>query len=220
MELEINVPTSLADITLRQYKEYEKVLDVNEGDVNAEHFLNLKMLEIFCQVPLEVVNKMKAVHYEEIVAQLYNVLSEKPKLVREFVMGDSVFGFIPNLEDMTFGEYIDLDTYIGDRHNTEKAMAVLYRPITMHKGDKYIIDEYKGDLYHEAMLDMPMDAVVSSIVFFYNLGIDLSNAMMNSLQEEEKQLLQQQVLDKSGVGINQFTHSLKAMLDDLRILQN
>ena len=186
MELEINVPTSLADITLRQYKEYEKVLDVNEGDTYAEHFLNLKMLEIFCKVPLEVVNKMKAVHYEEIVSQLYNVLSEKPKLVREFAMGDSLFGFIPNLEDMTFGEYIDLDTYIGDRHNTEKAMAVLYRPITMHKGDKYIIDEYKGDLYHEAMLDMPMDAVVSSIIFFYNLGIELSSVMMNSLQAEDE----------------------------------
>lgn len=220
MELEINVPTSLADITLRQYKEYEKVLDTNEGDTNAEHFLNLKMLEIFCGVPLEVVQKMKAVHYEEIVMQLYKVLSQKPELVREFAMGDTFFGFIPNLEDMTFGEYIDLDTYIGDRHNTEKAMAVLYRPITMQKGDKYVIDEYKGDLFHEAMLDMPMDAVVSSILFFYNLGIDLSSVMMNYLQDKEKQQLQEQVLDKSGVGINQFTHSLKEILDDLKILQN
>jgi hypothetical protein len=28
---------------------------------------------------------------------------------------------------MSFGEYIDLDTYIGDWDNIEKAMAVLYR---------------------------------------------------------------------------------------------
>ena len=217
MELEITVPSSLDDITLRQYKEYERVLDTNKDDVNAEHFLNLKMLEIFCKVPLEVVNKMKAIHYEEIVSKLYDVLTAKPELVQTFRMGDSTFGFIPNLEDMTFGEYIDLDTYIGDMKNIEKAMSVLYRPITMKIKDKYIIDEYKGDLFHEAMLDMPMSAVVSSIVFFYNLGIDLSSVMMNSLQPHQQEQLRQKGLEISGVGTNHYTHSLKEILDDLKI---
>lgn len=220
MKLEITVPSSLDDITLRQYKDYERVLDTNKEDVNAEHFLNLKMLEIFCGVPLEVVNKMKAVHYEEIVNQLYDVLTEKPELVRTFKMGDSTFGFIPNLEDMSFGEYVDLDTYIGDMKNIEKAMAVLYRPIITKIKDKYIIDEYKGDLFHEAMLNMPMSAVISSIVFFYNLGIDLSSAMMSSLQPHQQELLQQKGLLTSGGGISQSMHSLREMLEDLKIYPN
>lgn len=220
MKLEITVPSSLDDITLRQYKEYEKVLDTNKEDVNAEHFLNLKMLEIFCGVPLEVVNKMKAVHYEEIVTQLYDVLTERPELVRTFKMGDSTFGFIPNLEEMSFGEYIDLDTHIGDMKNIEKAMAVLYRPIVTKIKDKYIIDEYKGDLFHEAMLNMPMSAVISSIIFFYNLGIDLSSVMMNSLQPHQQKELQQKGLLPSGGGINHYTHSLKEILEDLKIYPN
>lgn len=220
MKLEITVPSSLDDITLRQYKEYERVLDTNKEDVNAEHFLNLKMLEIFCGVPLEVVNKMKAVHYEEIVNQLYDVLTDKPELVRTFKMGDSTFGFIPNLEDMSFGEYVDLDTYIGDMKNIEKAMAVLYRPIVTKIKNKYIIDEYKGDLFHEAMLNMPMSAVISSIVFFYNLGIDLSSVMMSSLQPQQQEYLRQKGLATSGVGINQSMHSLKEMLEDLKIYPN
>lgn len=220
MELEITVPSSLDDITLRQYKEYEKVLDTNKEDINAEHFLNLKMLEIFCGVPLEVVNKMKAVHYEEIVTQLYDVLTERPELVQTFEMGDSTFGFIPNLEDMSFGEYIDLDTYIGDMKNIEKAMAVLYRPITMRLKNKYLIDEYKGDLFHEAMLEMPMSAVISSIIFFYNLGIDLSSVMMSSLQPHQQEVLRQKGLVRSGDGINLYTHSLKEILEDLKIYPN
>jgi len=169
---------------------------------------------------LEVVNKMKAVHYEEIVNQLYDVLTDKPELVRTFKMGDSTFGFIPNLEDMSFGEYVDLDTYIGDMKNIEKAMAVLYRPIVTKIKNKYIIDEYKGDLFHEAMLNMPMSAVISSIVFFYNLGIDLSSVMMSSLQPQQQEYLRQKGLATSGVGINQSMHSLREMLEDLKISPN
>jgi len=121
---------------------------------------------------------------------------------------------------MSFGEYVDLDTYIGDMKNIEKAMAVLYRPIVTKIKNKYIIDEYKGDLFHEAMLNMPMSAVISSIVFFYNLGIDLSSVMMSSLQPQQQEYLRQKGLATSGVGINQSMHSLREMLEDLKISPN
>jgi hypothetical protein len=71
------------------------------------------------------------------------------------------------------------------------------------------------------MKDMPLDAVVSSIIFFYHLGIDLSQAMMNYLEEQqETNLVQYLNSEQSGVGINQFTHSLKGILDDLKISLN
>ena len=218
MEIKISVPTTLADITLRQYKKYEKIILTNEGIDQSERFVNLKMLEIFCGITYEQAAAMTLVDYERIVTQIYHILQEKPKLVTRFKMGDSEFGFIPDLEQMTFGEYIDLDTYIHDMDNVEKAMAVLYRPIKQKQGEKYLIDEYKGDLFHDAMLNMPMDAVVGSILFFYNLGIELSSVMMNSLQDQEDPQHQQlQDLAKNGGGINQYTRSLREILDDLRI---
>ena len=68
---------------------------------------------------------------------------------------------------------------------------------------------------------MPMDAVLSSIIFFYNLGMDLSKAMLNSLQQEEnKDLVQQLTLEKNGDGINHFSDSLKEILDGLKISLN
>ena len=147
------------------------------------------------------------------------MFNEKPQLVKEFKMGKKSYGFIPKLEDMSFGEYIDLDTYIGDMENLHRAMSVLYRPIKQKYEDKYLIEDYKGE-ETELMKSMPMDAVLSSIIFFYHLGMDLSQAMMNSLEEEEIALVHQRILEESGDGINHFSDSLKEILHDLKISLN
>jgi len=149
-----------------------------------------------------------------------DMFNEKPQLVTKFKMKGVEYGFIPKLDDISLGEYIDLDAFLGDWENMHRAMAVLYRPIDTKYGDKYSIKDYvAGD--GEMMKDMPLDAVISSIIFFYHLGIDLSQAMMNYLEEqEETSLVQYLNSEQSGVGINQFTHSLKEILDDLKISLN
>ena len=81
-------------------------------------------------------------------------------------------------------EAIDLDTYISDMQQMQKAMSVLYRPITQKFQDKYKIQEYLGDTLHDTMLDTPMSAVVSSILFL-RFREDLSIAMMNLYQERK-----------------------------------
>jgi hypothetical protein len=178
------------------------------------------MIEIFCGLPYEYANKMRLVDFERIVTQITDILIKQPKLVTKFKMGDSTFGFIPDLEEMTYGEYVDLDTYIHDMNNIEKAMAVLYRPIVKEHKEKYLIDEYKGDLFHEAMLNMPMSAVVSSVVFFWSLGIDCTSVMMNYLEEgenKEAQQLLRQDLVKNGDITNLSTHSVMETLRNLKM---
>lgn len=222
MKIQITIPESQKDITLKQYKDYYKIVEINKDNANAERFIHLKMLEIFCGISYEQAKLIPMAKFSEIISRLNSVLSENPKIEDNMVfkMGDTSFGFIPNLEDMTFGEYIDLDTYIGDMANLEKAMAVLFRPIITRLGNKYIIDDYKDDLFHEAMLNMPMASVTASIVFFYHLGIDLSTAMMNSLQEEEIPQQLRQVLEENGVGINHYTDLLKEISEDLKTSQD
>ena len=100
-----------------------------------------------------------------------------------------------------------------------KAMAVLYRAIDTKHKDRYSIVAYDGK-ETDIMKDMPLAVCFSSIVFFYNLGMDLSQAMMNSLEEEEIVLLHQQILGENGDGINHFSDSLKEILHDLKISLN
>ena len=215
MKLEVYIPDTLSEITLGQYQKYLKIQEENED----ENFLAMKMIEIFCGLRGDTILAMKANSIKDITTILSEMFNEKPQLVKEFKMNGKTYGFIPKLEDMSFGEYIDLDTYIGDMENIHRAMGVLYRPIKQRHKDKYIIEDYQGE-ESDIMKSMPMDAVLSSILFFYHLGMDLSQAMMSYLGKEEMNLVQQQLLEESGDGINHFSVSLKEILEELRISLN
>ena len=215
MNVSITVPTDLSEITLRQYKHFLKI----QKTVDDEKFLNAKIIEIFCKVQLDEVLRLRFNDSEFIVKTLTEMFEQKPKLVKTFKL-DKVYGFHPQLDDLTLGEYIDLDTFIGDWENIEKAMAVLYRPVVNKLKDKYIIEDYKVGKDQE-ILDMPMDAVLSSIFFLWNLGIDLSKAMMNYLDKEQTEALTQYLISQpNGDGITQFTDLLKETLQDMKISLN
>ena len=216
MKIEVIIPNNLSEITLDQYQRFLKIQENNTD----EKFLTSKMIEIFCGIKLPEVLKMRV----NDVSLITNILSEMfeniPQLVQRFKLNGVEYGFIPDLDDMSLGEYIDLDTYLGDWENMHRAMAVLYRPIKNKSGNRYNIKEYDGKGF-EDMKDMPLDAVLSSIVFFYNLGIELSKAMMNYLETTEEEALTEFLnSQQNGVGINQFTHSLSEILQDLKISLN
>jgi len=216
MKLEINVPDRLSEITLGQYQKFVKLYS---GEV-TEDFLALKMLEIFCGVKLSDAYQLRFKDVDGVVELLTEILNEKPQLVQRFKMKGVEYGFIPNLDDMSFGEYVDLDTYIGNWQEMHRAMAVLYRPIKNKHGERYNIVPYEV-VDAEMYKDMPLDAAISSVLFFYRLGIDLSRAMTNYLEEgKASRLVQYLNSEKSGDGINQYTHLLKGILDDLNISLN
>lgn len=217
MEVKIKVPTNLSDIPLYKYQEFHKVLEVNKDSDANDLFIQEKMLQIFCNLPLSDAIKYRKTDIDNVTEIIAKTLEQKPDLVKTFTLGDTEFGFIPKLEDMTFGEYIDLDSNLGNVKTIHKAMAVLYRPIKQKIKEKYLVEDYKGDNYHEAMLHTPMDAVVSSMLFFWNLGIELSKAMIAYLQEAHREdLTPEQISVLNGDGINQSILSPMEMLPSLR----
>jgi hypothetical protein len=216
MKLEVNVPSKLSEIPLHKYQKFLKIVDKNIDDPNADRFVAMKMLEIFCDIPAKYIYDYKIKDITKVTDILTKMFEERPQLVKTFRIGDTEFGFIPNLEEMTFGEYIDLDTYIGDWDNIQKAMGVLYRPITAKIKDRYQIQKYQGDNYEDAMLNTPMDAVLSSVVFFYDLGIDLRNGIMDYLTEPEKEVYRQYLTSiGSGVGTMPYIYSVTETLQRL-----
>ena len=216
MKVEVYIPDTLSEITLDKYQRYIKIQSENTD----ENFLAIKMIEIFCGLRGDTIMSMKAKSIKDITLILTQMFNEKPQLVKEFKLNGKTYGFIPKLEDMSFGEYIDLDTYIGDMDNIHRAMNVLYRPIKQKYQDKYLIEDYTGD-DPDKMKDMPMDAVLSSILFFYNLGMDLSQTMLNSLEDNKEINLAQYLTSvENGDGINHFSDSLKEILEDLKISLN
>ena len=217
MKARLNIPNKLSEITLRKYQKFVK-LNVEDAD---ERFLQIKMIEIFCEISHEKVLKIKFSDADKVTAILGDMFLQKPKLVTKFKLNGVEYGFIPELDEISFGEYIDLDTYLGDWENIHTAMNVLYRPIESVKGERYVIKDYNVDT-KDNLLDMPLDAVISSVFFFYHLGKDLSVVMNRFLKKELKKAPHHSHQDSmlNGDGIKQFSHSLKAILEDLKISQN
>jgi hypothetical protein len=216
MEFKISIPTELSEIKLSQYQKFLKVAKDNE---EAE-FINQKMVQIFCGIDLKSVAEIR---YKEVVeitnslGKMFDVSSHK--FVQRFKTGGIEFGFIPNLEDISFGEYTDLDTYISDWDNMHKAMAVLYRPIKKEGlNSSYEIEKYNGsNTYSDVMKHAPLNVVLGANVFFYNLGNELLNSTMIYLenQKEVMTILQEHNLQEGGDGIVPSMLSLKATLQDL-----
>jgi hypothetical protein len=220
MKLKLQIPDSLDDITLEQYIEFDKInIDSNRETT----FLMQKTIEIFCKVDLELTLQIKYTDLVDITNHIYDVLNQVPDVVTVFKMDDIEYGFIPKLDDITLGEYIDLDTYLGDWYNMHKAMSVLYRPVTYRKGERYVIEPYDGSKYAVEMLKMPLSITIGAMVFFWNLKKELLNLTLNCLKEEIGENLtseQLKALELNGVGINQSLHSLTEILSDLKISQN
>jgi hypothetical protein len=223
MKIQIEVPTSLEDITLGQYQRYMKIVDQNESD-DAADFVNKKLVEIFCNVNLNEVDSIPLVDFNRILEILSEAFKEKFSLIRHFELGGVEFGFIPKLDDMSLGEYVDVEATISDWQNIHKAMAVLYRPVNAKIKDKYTIAPYKpNEDIQQWMKEMPLSAVMSCMVFFYDLGTELSTASLVYLErlmkKEENNSQLQEALEKSGVGISQFMDSLKETSQSLTKLQ-
>ena len=231
LNLEVRVPATLYNIPLKDYQRYMQVVEgMDDKSKESSDFLNLKALEVFCGLELKESYKLPMTAFNAVLEQLANCLQEETPLVKRFTMrgtdGATIeFGFNPNLREMSFGEYVDLDSYISSWKDAHKAMAVLYRPVIGSKKDMYRIEDYEGsDKYADLLRYMPTSVALGAMVFFYRLGMKLAKRSLNSSLKEvpQKELLkaEKQSLENGGVGISRYMLLLEVMSQNLTRLQN
>jgi len=214
MKLAITIPTDLSEIKLSQYQKFLNIVEQNE----ESDFLHHKMIEIFCNVELKYVSQFKHKQIIQIVTTINNLFDKIPPFKNKFTLNGIEYGFIPNLDDISQGEYMDLDNYIVDIANLHRSMAVMFRPIKTKLKDKYIIEPYAGsDMYAEKMLDAPLDVVLASRVFFYHLGRELLKSTLIYLEgnPQIQSILTPHNSENDGAGTHPFMHLLKEMSGDL-----
>jgi hypothetical protein len=213
MKINITIPENLNEITLYQYQRFEKLIKDNE----PSEFVNQKTIEIFCNIELKDVARIRIAEVSEILKHINGLLQQKPKLTQTFKLGVYEFGFIPKLEDLSSGEYIDIESYLGDTQTLHKSMAVLFRPIKTKVNKLYTIEEYESsDKYSEVLKYMPLDIALGCMLFFSTLLNDCVNGLTDYIQSEVEQSEQvKKILEENGVGINQFTQQLKETFSTL-----
>lgn len=209
--MKIQVPTSINDVTLR---EFQKFSEINGEDQDAD-FVLFKTISIFCDVPMDIVAKFPQKEAEQIADEIRNVLNETATFQRRFVMDGVEYGFIPDLEAMTIGEYVDLEQGLADPKQYHKAAAVMYRPIKRSYKEVYAIEPYDAtNGSADVMRDMPFGLVQAGSVFFYNIANELLLVSPTYLKNQMKKImtiLGKASSQKNTDGSTHFTTSVEAV---------
>ena len=212
-ELNIKVPETINDLTVKQYQEYVKIDNPTAEDV----------LEVFYDIPRTLIEYLPARKVTEYVNLITKFLNQEPVMEMTFNIGKTKFGFIPNLEEITYGENKDITEYFGNTQTMHRAMAVMYRPITEELNESYLIEDYSGsNTYADIMKEAPLGAMLGATVFFWNLINELQNAtqsyFLKILKKSQTDLTPTQLdyLQKNGGVMENFTKLHKGIFEDMR----
>ena len=217
MKFKVEVPTNLDSIELRQYQKFI----VDTQNIKDENVLHQMMAQYFCNINLKDIGELKVTDVKKINNIINDLFTGEYKLIRTFTLGGIEFGMIPNLEDMSLGEYIDLDNYLGSWEYMDKAMAVLFRPIKRRKKfllkfktkeSQYEIEPYNGtNSYSDVMKHLPLNIALGAYFFFFNLNRELVKSTLDYLESDPKlmSLATQHNLDISGAGTLPYMHFQK-----------
>jgi len=189
-EVKLTIPNEWSDITIGIYQEYVKI---QQGKSNEKNKV-IRSLALLCNTSPFVVKKMAYTDLLDIMNIIKGMIDTEPKeedFVKVFTFSDIEFGFVPNLNKLTTGEYIDLESYCKNPiENLHIIMSILYRKVTNKVNDRYAIEPYNPDEFKEELFkDCPMNIALSSLGFFLTLGERLA---MTSLRYLEKQEVKQQ----------------------------
>lgn len=201
--MKIIIPTSLNEVSIKQWLDLKKILQVENDN---EDFIKLALISILCKISIDNVKKLPLKDFEEISLQMLELIksSEDVEFQKTFKLNDVDYGFIPNLDECTAGEYIDMDTYCnGKDEDIVNAMTVMYRPIIAKVKDNYRIKPYnESEKNHEEMLNAPIGVFLGAMVFFCNLNNELLRCMNSSLYHQAtNQISEGTISQKNGDGI-------------------
>ena len=220
--MEITIAENWSEITLEQYMRFYKAIKPYEKTDKYNKKILESAIYYFCGVSADVYNKLPEKVFTEISNDMLDLIekSKTQKLVLSFELFDQKYGFIPSLDDISYGEYVDLTTYSKDTwDNIALIMSILYRPITEQKGDKYNIEPYNGTVDSRVELfnkKLTMDVVFGALAFFLTLRMDLLTATLDYSINNLKKLSQKDmklihILEKNGVAISQLQHLQEMM---------
>lgn len=178
--IQITVPDSWKDITLKKYLEMQTDLISYSDDENAQTAF---MLHHLCGINLEQITSLSKKAYDDILATLNNFMTNTDMELQRFITIDGIeYGFEPNLSTMTYGTFCDITKYdtLTIDNNWAKIMSILYRPVEKKIGESYSIKAYDGKIDGDKFMNVGMDVHFGTLFFFVRTLTDLLNYTLNS----------------------------------------
>ena len=168
----------------------------------------LKTIATLSDIPKKYIKALSIKDVAKILSNLAEIQAEESTLLQRIIKLDGVeYGFHPNLDEITLGEYADIEHLIesGFEENMANIIAILYRPILSKDGSSYTIEAYDGNYDERANVikNMKAQEVQSSLLFFWNFGSVLSMTMQSCSMERMNKMMKEnltEILQNDGVG--------------------
>ena len=193
-----NIIDSWEDVTLDKWQRL--VLGNKVSKAKAKEAKDT--IALLSDIPKKLIDQMSLKDVATIFEKVSN-LQVKGKLKKVFEIDGEEYGFLPDCDEISLGEWVDIETYLKDglEKNIHKIMAVLFRPVTSKEGKIYSIEAYSGGRERAEKFKKKMNAtqVQQSLVFFWNLGSELVKILPSFLMEMMKKMNQEVKSQKNGV---------------------
>ena len=181
---------SWADVTLETWL---KLVDFATGTKTEEATETIAALS---DIPKRLIKELALSDVAVIMSKIAELQAKQDTTLKRIIeINDVEYGFMPDLDKISLGEYADVEQFIknGIESNLPELMAVLYRPVKLKKNDIYIIDAYDGDITMrtEEMKKMSAEQVQSALVFFYDFAKVLCEILQLYLMELRKEMKMQ-----------------------------
>ena len=177
---------SWADVTLETWI---KLVDFATGTKTEEATETIAALS---DIPKKLIKELSLSDVAGIMNKIAELQAKQDTTLKRIIeINDVEYGFHPDLDKITLGEYADIEQFIknGIETNLPELMAILYRPIKYKKENIYIIDAYDGEITMrtEEMKQMSAEQVQSALVFFYHFAKVLSGILPSYLMDRLKE---------------------------------
>ena len=197
-----NLITSWADVTLDKWI---KLIEAQTGTKAKEA---RETIAIMSDIPKSLIDEMALKDVAILMSKLSELQAEKDTKLKKIIeIEGQQYAFHPNLDDLTLGEYADIESFIkaGLEKKMPEIMAVLFRPITEREKNVYAIAAYDGKIAirAEKMKQMSAEQVQSALVFFWDFVMGLCEIMPSFLVEQTQEIAKDwetKTSQKSGDG--------------------
>jgi hypothetical protein len=174
-----------SDVTLEKWL---KLIEFQTGSKTKEAEETIAAMS---DIPKQLIRELSLKDVAVIMSKIAELQAGQDSSLKRIIEIDDIeYGFHPNLDDITLGEYADLETFIkmGIEKHLPEVMAILYRPIIEKENEVYSIQAYDGKLTirAEKMKKMKAEQVQSALVFFYNFVNVLSETSGSYLTKKLK----------------------------------
>jgi len=152
----------------------------------------LEKISICSGYSVEKLRAMPQKLIQAATAHLDNLLTQETARHEKVIeMDGKRFGFIPNWDEFTAGEWIDMENHLEDFwKNAHKITALLYREVTYELGDKYEVKKYTAKEDASIFEEMGADLVSGMLLFFWTSRNQLLHDMQFSLLEVADKAIQ------------------------------